>query len=157
MRLRDIATDERSIGTGLGLLRVAALPLACALALATPASSQSSDPANQPAFRIISSSQAGGGGRSQGGNFLLEGSIGQTAADSMSGGSFLVQSGFGPMCPLDCELGDIDCDGSVSGGDLGIVLLLFGPCPDPFSCVGDLDNNGEVDGGDLGLLLLSWH
>ena len=89
---------------------------------------------------MISAGQGGGGGRSQGGAFSLEGTIGQTVASSMSGGSFLMRSGFIPMCPSDCDLGDIDCDGSVSGSDLGIVLLLFGHCPDPFSCPGDQDN-----------------
>ena len=41
--------------------------------------------------------------------------------------------------------------------DLGITLLLFGPCPDPFTCMGDLDGNGEVDAGDIALLLVNWH
>lgn len=111
---------------------------------------------NEPPFRLISSGQAGGGGRSQGGTFSLEGTIGQTAAERMSGGTFLIRSGFIPMCPSDCDLGDLDCDGSINGGDLGVVLLLFGPCPDPFSCAGDLDNSGEVDAGDIGVLLLNW-
>jgi len=128
------------------------LVLLCALGLATAASAQV-----QETMRIISSVQAGGGGRSQGGNFSLEGTIGQTAASAMSGGAFLVQSGFIPMCQSDCELGDIDCDDSVSGSDLGILLLLYGPCPDPFSCPGDLDNNGEVDAGDIGMMLVLWH
>lgn len=156
MGVGDIATDEPISRAGTSLLRVIALPVAFVLALATSASAQSSGTPNQAPFKIISSGQAGGGGRSQGGSFMLEGTVGQTAADDMVGGSFLVQSGFVPMCPLDCTLGDIDCDGSVSGSDLGIILLLFGPCPDPFSCPGDMDNSGEIDGGDVGLLLLSW-
>ncbi|MCE9620141.1 MAG: hypothetical protein K8R92_09555 [Planctomycetes bacterium] len=51
------------------------------------------------------------------------------------------------------EFGDINEDGSVDGGDLGLVLLDFGPCD---HCETDLDESGEVDGGDVGLLLLSY-
>jgi len=105
---------------------------------------------------MISSGLAGGGGRSQGGSFSLEGTIGQTVAAPMDGGAFLVRSGFIPMCLADCDLGDIDCDGGINGSDLGILLLLYGPCPDPFSCPGDLDNNGEVNGGDIGIMMLLW-
>lgn len=143
------------VRAGVAARAVCALLLSCALgssaALAQGSSTESGT------LRIISAGQAGGGGKSFGGSFSLEGSIGQTVAAPMNGGDFLVRSGFIPMCPNDCDLGDIDCDGSVSGSDLGILLLLFGPCPDPYSCVGDLDNSGEVDGGDLGLMLIEWH
>jgi len=134
-----------------------ALLAAASVAMSARALAGGVSPTTQETVRMISAGQAGGGGRSQGGAFSLEGTIGQTVASSMSGGSFLMRSGFIPMCPSDCDLGDIDCDGSVSGSDLGIVLLLFGPCPDPFSCPGDLDNNGEVDGGDIGLMMVLWH
>jgi hypothetical protein len=51
--------------------------------------------------------------------------------------------------------GDLDGDGVVDGGDLGLLLLYFGPCED--GCGGaDLDGDGQVDSGDLGLLLLSY-
>lgn len=139
---------------GIRRLRGAAsmlLSVAC-LAISATAFGQSSE-----TLRMLSSGQAGGGGRSQGGTFSLVGTIGQTVAAPMQGGAFLVRSGFVPMCPDDLEPGDIDGDSSVGGGDLGILLMLYGPCPDPFSCPGDLDNNGEVDGGDLGLLLMYWH
>lgn len=46
---------------------------------------------------------------------------------------------------------DLDGDGDVDGGDLGLLLLQWGG---PGS--GDLDGDGVVDGGDLGLLLLAW-
>jgi hypothetical protein len=52
-----------------------------------------------------------------------------------------------------CE-GDLDNDGDVDGGDLGLFLALWGPCPAP--CAGDFDNDGDVDGGDLGLFLSKW-
>ncbi|MCE9618495.1 MAG: hypothetical protein K8R92_01130 [Planctomycetes bacterium] len=51
-------------------------------------------------------------------------------------------------CPF-----DLDGSGEVDGGDLGLVLLDFGPCP---GCTTDLDGSGEVDGGDLGLVLLNF-
>ncbi len=50
-------------------------------------------------------------------------------------------------------LGDLDNSGSVDGGDLGLLLLDFGPCA---GCVSDIDGSGTVDGGDLGLLLLNF-
>lgn len=134
-----------------------ALLLATTLGLSKDASAQVGMPTDQQAIKMISSGQAAGGGRSTGGSFLLEGTIGQTVAAPMSGGSFLIRSGFVAMCPDDLEVGDIDGDGSVGGSDLGILLLLYGPCPDPFSCPGDLDNNGEVDAGDIGLMLVLWH
>lgn len=51
-----------------------------------------------------------------------------------------------PPCP-----GDLDHDGNVDGGDLGLMLgswNVAGPA--------DLNGNGFVDGGDLGLLLGAW-
>jgi hypothetical protein len=51
--------------------------------------------------------------------------------------------------------GDLDQSGEVDAGDLGLLLLYFGPCED--GCGGaDLDESGEVDSADLGLLLLSF-
>lgn len=142
---------------GQGRRGFAALLFATCLGLSSDALSQGGAPTDQQTIRMISSGQAGGGGRSRGGSFSLEGTIGQTVARPSSGGAFLMQSGFIPMCPADFETGDIDGDGSIGGGDLAILLLLYGPCPDPYSCPGDLDNNGEVDSGDLGVLLISWH
>ncbi|MCH2160491.1 MAG: hypothetical protein MK085_01320 [Phycisphaerales bacterium] len=47
------------------------------------------------------------------------------------------------LCP-----GDLNNDGDVSGGDLGILLARW----NEVGC-GDLNNDGLVDGGDLGLML----
>lgn len=47
--------------------------------------------------------------------------------------------------------GDLDVDGVVGQGDLGIVLSNFGCQAD--DCDGDLDGDGSVGQGDLGLLL----
>ncbi|MCE9620140.1 MAG: S8 family serine peptidase [Planctomycetes bacterium] len=57
-------------------------------------------------------------------------------------------SQYAPPCPS-----DLDGSGEVDGGDIGLVLLDFGPCP---GCSTDLDGSGEVDGGDIGLVLLSF-
>lgn len=46
---------------------------------------------------------------------------------------------------------DLNADGSVNGGDLGVLLAQWGG---PGSA--DLNGSGTVDGADLGLLLASW-
>ncbi len=46
---------------------------------------------------------------------------------------------------------DLDGDGRVNGGDLGLLLIGWGQ-PGP----SDLDGNGTTGGGDLGLLLAAW-
>jgi hypothetical protein len=52
-------------------------------------------------------------------------------------------------------LGDLDGSNEVDAGDLGLLLLYYGPCDS--GCGGaDLDGSGEVDSADLGLLLLSF-
>jgi hypothetical protein len=48
---------------------------------------------------------------------------------------------------------DLDGDGEVTGGDLGLMLLDFGPCA---GCAADLDGDGEVTGSDISLLLLAF-
>ena len=48
---------------------------------------------------------------------------------------------------------DLDGNGVVDSGDIGLVLLDFGPCE---GCATDLDGNGVVDSGDLGLVLLDF-
>ncbi len=54
-----------------------------------------------------------------------------------------------------CEgyaLGDLNADGVVNGGDLGILLGAWstqGP-------LGDLNYDSKVDGGDLGILIANW-
>ena len=47
--------------------------------------------------------------------------------------------------------GDLDGDGVVGSGDLGFLLLDYGPCA---GCPSDLDGSGTVDFGDVGFLLL---
>ena len=59
---------------------------------------------------------------------------------------------FSDECP---NPADIDGDGTVGGGDLGMMLGAWGQCP-TFACPADLDGSGAVDGGDIGLLLAEW-
>jgi len=69
-----------------------------------------------------------------------------------SNGTFQALSSFGVRmvggqpCPA-----DLDGDGVVAGGDLGILLSNWGS-----SGPGDLTGDGTVDGADLGLLLSEW-
>ncbi|MCE9619933.1 MAG: CotH kinase family protein [Planctomycetes bacterium] len=56
------------------------------------------------------------------------------------------------FAPIPCPY-DLDGSGEVDGGDIGLVLLDFGPCP---GCPTDIDGSGEVDGGDIGLVLLDF-
>ncbi len=47
---------------------------------------------------------------------------------------------------------DLDGNGIVDGGDLGLLLAAWGTADE----VADLDGSGLVDGADLGLILASW-
>ncbi|MFO0873808.1 MAG: hypothetical protein U0575_07525 [Phycisphaerales bacterium] len=51
-------------------------------------------------------------------------------------------------CP---DSADLDCDGAVSGADLGLLLANWGNAG-----TGDVNHDGVVDGADLGVLLGSW-
>ena len=57
-------------------------------------------------------------------------------------------------CPggSDCP-GDLNGDGVVDGGDIGLLLAAWGPAA---GSPADLDGNGVVSGGDLGLILAAW-
>ena len=52
--------------------------------------------------------------------------------------------------------GDLDGDGAVTNADISLLLLDFGPCPDPTQapCPADVDGSGEVDNGDISFMLL---
>ena len=59
---------------------------------------------------------------------------------------------FGIVCDDSCAVGDLNCDGAINGGDLGVMLALFGGnAPE-----GDLNGDGQIDGGDIGILLANW-
>jgi formylglycine-generating enzyme required for sulfatase activity len=55
----------------------------------------------------------------------------------------------------DCEFarGDFDLDGEVGGGDLAVVLSLWGLQNPP---IGDLNGDGIVSGADLSIILSNW-
>lgn len=52
-------------------------------------------------------------------------------------------------------VGDLDGDGVVGGGDLGLLLSAWGTCAAP-CCAADLDASGVIDGADLGIMLGAW-
>lgn len=70
-------------------------------------------------------------------------------------GSYIDQGGNEYLSDCDgiCE-GDLNLDGAVNGGDLGILFASWGPCPSASFCRPDLDRDGAVDGADLGALLV---
>lgn len=82
------------------------------------------------------------------------GAIVCSAFDPASGGLVAVRYGQNPIriipptppCPA-----DLDGDGFVSGGDIGLLLAGWGT-----SGPGDLDQNGTIGGGDLGFILAAW-
>lgn len=55
------------------------------------------------------------------------------------------------LCP---SSPDLNVDGVVDSGDLGLMLAEWGPCNQP--CAGDLNLDEAIDSGDLGLLLAAW-
>ena len=65
-------------------------------------------------------------------------------------GAYLIE-GAATVC--DC-LADVTGDGSVNGGDLGVVLNAWGVADD--AGTGDVNHDGVVDGADLAALLSSW-
>lgn len=50
-----------------------------------------------------------------------------------------------------CAAADFDCDGTVGGSDLAMLLLDFGSAGPT-----DLDGSGSTDFGDVAILLLNW-
>ena len=53
-----------------------------------------------------------------------------------------------------CATADLDCNGTVGGSDLGLLLGDWGP--NGGSVGADLDGDGTVSGSDLGILLGEW-
>jgi len=72
-----------------------------------------------------------------------------TTTDDVQMYSLTVTLNLAPAIP-----GDLDNNGQVNGGDLGIMLALWGPV----TCGNSADLNGDcvVDGADLGTLLSNW-
>lgn len=61
-------------------------------------------------------------------------------------------------CVSQC-FADIDNNGIIDSGDLGLLIGAWGPCSGGnkgVPCCADLDGSGLVDSGDLGLLIGAW-
>lgn len=71
----------------------------------------------------------------------------QTGGQQNVYGIRLEFDGIEAPCPV-----DLDGNGSVDGGDLGLFLGVWGTSP----CAFDLDGDGSCNGADLGILLGSW-
>ncbi|MFO0874023.1 MAG: hypothetical protein U0575_08645 [Phycisphaerales bacterium] len=99
-------------------------------------------------LRAYAQGQSGGGSAFAGGVSSPSGS-GDMARLIEIGGTI----GGGGVAPL---VGDLNGDGHVDGGDLGLLLSNWGPCPNCASCVGDINGDCIVDGADLGTLLGAW-
>ena len=99
-------------------------------------------------------SQIGGVGVDGSGTLVMSGSTvcGNTPENEIYG-SWTDNGGntIEDECPNDCPA-DFDGDGTVGGGDLGLMLSAWGSNDETF----DLDGSGEVNGGDLGLFLSFW-
>jgi hypothetical protein len=76
------------------------------------------------------------------------GSLRAPKNDDFSSGNLVMGSGSGssgPACPA-----DLDGDGIVGGGDLGLLLSGWG------TSSGDVTGDGSSDGKDLGVMLSAW-
>ncbi len=95
----------------------------------------------------------GGGGYSAGGDFELEGTVGQPDAGAMTGGDFALSGGFwvAPTAVCAC-VADLNDDGFRDGDDIqGFVDCLVSTgtnCP----CA-DVDGNGLLEMADVSLFV----
>lgn len=103
-----------------------------------------------------------GGGHmfSTGGAFALGGTIGQADAGvALTGGAYSLTGGFWVEPPKQACPADLDGDGLIGQGDLGILLAAFGACPgEPgyHAGAGALGGDPCVTQADLGVLLASY-
>jgi hypothetical protein len=125
-----------------------------ALALGTNASAVLTD----CTVELNEAAEGGGALVNQGGDLVLisstfcDNTLDQIAGDYTADKASCVANVCDPGCSNGC-IADINEDGLVDGGDLGLLIAAFGLCED---CLEDLDGNGSVDGGDLGILLANW-
>jgi len=113
--------------------------------------------ASSPAFGSLAilwyTIDGGGATYSSNGGLSLGGTIGQPdAGPAMVGGTFSLSGGFWKRPPptFACPA-DLDGNGVVDGGDLGLLLGQWGT-----DGSADFDGNGVVNGADLGILLGAW-
>jgi hypothetical protein len=72
-------------------------------------------------------------------------------ADNIDG-AFLDEGG-NAVCPSEPDA-DLNGDGVIDGGDLGLLLANWGT--NKLSAAEDLNNDGDVNGADLSILLAAW-
>lgn len=106
-------------------------------------------------FEMIWFTIDGGGAMyTEGGDFVLSGTIGQwDAGQPMAGGSFILTGGFWPIEQRPLCIGDLNGSGDVGLSDLTILLSNFGCLAGCTFAQGDLDGDGDVALPDLTLLL----
>lgn len=63
---------------------------------------------------------------------------------------------FGYLLTPNAPTGDLDCDGTVDGSDLAMLLGSWGACQTNMSCNADFTLDGVVDGADLAVVLGGW-
>ncbi len=100
-----------------------------------------------------------GGGTAVGGGFQLSGTVGQPdARGPLVGAEWTLAGGFWPGVPVNGPdlLGDMNCDGSVTVGDINpFVLALTDPAgyadmfPDCNILNGDCSDDGSISVGDI--------
>jgi hypothetical protein len=101
-------------------------------------------------YEMVWRTMDGGGGVSSGGEYIVEGTIGQADAAYSAGGQYEVLGGFWPVGPL-CTVEFHDY------ARLAEYWLSSGCDAGNDWCGGaDLDQMGNVDGVDLGLFVEEW-
>lgn len=80
-------------------------------------------------------------------NLLFSGIVGAVAFDTS------LDLGLNAVEVVVVDPADLNGDGRVDAGDIGLLIAAWGPCTD---CPADLDGNGLVDAGDLGLMIAVW-
>jgi uncharacterized membrane protein len=81
--------------------------------------------------------------------------VGQIAANLRLPGA-PVSMTYAAILTPSAPTGDLDCDRTVDGSDLAILLGAWGPCPTNATCNADFTLDGTVDGADLAVLLGGW-
>ncbi len=110
----------------------------------SPAAPMSGEEIN---WQVIS----GGGTNASSANFLLMGTLAQTAAGEAASANYSVNQGYWQSFGCCDKRGDVDNTGSIDVGDLTwLVAYLFqGGGPPPCEEEGDVDGTGSIDVGDL--------
>ncbi|MFH1374987.1 MAG: dockerin type I repeat-containing protein [bacterium] len=114
----------------------------------SPAAPMSGEEIN---WQVIS----GGGTNASSANFLLMGTLAQTAVGGATSANYSVDQGYWQSFGCCDKRGDVDNTGSIDVGDLTyLVAYLFqGGPPPPCEDEGDVDGTGSIDVGDLTYLV----